>query len=332
MKLGRISVESPDGPTARLVLVLPEEQRVIDLRRASVDRLTKQGATREGALAVASAIFPGSMSKAISNGDLFQKAAAEILADKPDEGSIPFDKVSWLPATDPSVVRDGLTFIDHIKGFHEKMKVAPATSLLQVPGYFKGTPWTLFGHDTEIPWPGFINFMDYELELGWVIGRRGHNVHPDQALNYLFGVTIFNDFSARDRQGIEFPIGMGPQKCKDFAYGVGPWITTVDEFDELSNLGFQIRVNGEVWSSGKTGEQLWSVPELIAYVSLADWIEPGDVIGSGTVGNGSALEIDRKLSPGDILELEVENIGILRNKLGQPQNDLWAPDVRKPFM
>lgn len=332
MKLGRILAEGLDGPTPRLVLVAPEENRVIDLKRASTRALTKRGATPEAALRLSEALFPASMSAAIALGERFIEAAKKADAERPDEASIPMDKVTWLPATDPSVVRDGLTFIEHIKGFHEKMGKTPEPNLLKVPGYFKGTPWTLFGHDTEIPWPSFVEHMDYELEIGWVIGRRGRNIRPEEARTYLFGVTIFNDFSARDRQGVEMPIGMGPQKCKDFAYGVGPWITTLDEFADLGKIKMAVRVNGETWGSGDSSNTLWSVDELISYVSLGEWIQPGDLIGSGTMGGGSALELGRKLAPGDVVELEIAGVGVLRNRMGQPEKSAWWPSERKPFM
>lgn len=332
MKLGRIAVNSPDGKVARLVLVLPEENRVIDLKSSATRGLQKEGATPEAALRLAEALFPGSMSAAIALGDRFLSAARRVQNEKPDEDSISMDAVEWLPATDPSVVRDGLTFIDHIKGFHEKMGREPAPGILKVPGYFKGTPWTLFGHEAEIPWPGFIERMDYELELGWVFGRRGHNVRPENARDYLFGITLFNDFSGRDRQADEMGILMGPQKSKDFAYGIGPWITTIDEFEDLENIGMEVRVNGESWSKGTSSNQLWSIEELISYVSLADWIQPGDIIGSGTMGKGSALELDRQLEPGDVVELIADGVGVLRNRMGQKQEGLWWPEPRKPFM
>lgn len=332
MKLGRIAVSGPDGEVARLVLVLPEERRVIDLKAAWAARLQRSGATPEAALRLAEAVFPGSMSAAIAAGDLFLDCAREVAKEAPQASSIGFDDVKWLGATDPSVVRDGLTFVDHIKGFHNKMKATPQPGLLKVPGYFKGTPHTVIGHEAEVPWPAFIGYMDYELELGYVIGRRGHNVHPDDARSYLFGVTIFNDFSARDRQSIEMGIGMGPSKSKDFAYGIGPWITTVDEFADLDAIDMQVRVNGETWAKGSSANKLWSIEELIAYVALADWIQPGDIIGSGTMGGGSGLELDRQLSPGDVLELDVAGIGVLRNRIGQPQPSVWWPEERKPFM
>jgi 2-keto-4-pentenoate hydratase/2-oxohepta-3-ene-1,7-dioic acid hydratase in catechol pathway len=332
MKLGRIALEGPDGAIPRLVLVVPEERRVIDLKRASMDALKKQGATHESAERLSGALFPGSMAAAIGLGPGFLEAARKVDAARPDAASLPFDSVRWLPASDPSVVRDGLTFIGHIKGFHNKIGSPPHPSLLKVPGYFKGTPHTVIGHDAEVPWPGYVKRMDYELELGYVVGRRGGNLRPEQTRDYLFGITLFNDFSARDLQAVEMPIQMGPTKCKDFAYGVGPWITTIDEFPDLDAIPMEVRVNGETWGKGTSSNKLWTVEELLAWVSLGEQLEPGDIIGSGTMGGGSSLELDRTLSPGDVIELEAGGIGILRNRLGQPVTGLWWPEERKPFM
>lgn len=332
MKLGRIKRQGLDGSEARLVLVQPESSIVLDLRIGFAELLSAGNATPEAARRLAAAMFTGSMREGISAGAAFLDAATDVLAMMPEAAILPIEGLEWLPATDPSVIRDGLTFINHIKGFHEKMDRPLAPSLLKIPGYFKGTPHTMLGHEEDIPWPAFVNHMDYELELGWVVGARGSDLTPDTAKDHLFGVTIFNDVSARDRQGDEMGIGMGPQKSKDFAYPVGPWITTVDEFDDLTTIPMEVRVNGEVWGKGNSGNTLWSVDELLAYVSLAETIEPGDVIGSGTMGGGSALELDRQLSPGDMVEMEVGNIGVLRNRFAAKSVPGWWPEERKPFM
>ena len=332
MKLGRFVLEGLDGPVQRLCLVLPEQSRVIDLRAAEALRQQGRGASREAALRYASTVFPSSMSAAIALGAQFLESADAAAAAHGDDASLPFDGLRWAPACDPSIVRDGLTFTKHIRQFHERMKLTPAPALLQLPGYFKGSPWTVIGHDAEVPWPERAERMDYELEIGWVIGRGAHDITPETARSHLFGVTIFNDFSARDLQANEFAIGMGPTKSKDFAYGLGPWITTIDEFARLDRIRMAVRVNGETWGEGDTSEMLWSIDELIAYVSLGDYVQPGDVIGSGTMGNGSALELGRSLQPGDVVELEVGGVGVLRNRIGPRQQGTWWPTPRKPFM
>lgn len=127
---------------------------------------------------------------------------------------------------------------------------------------------------------------------------------------------------------------MGPEKSKDFAYGIGPWITTINEFNDLDNIPMEVRISGKVISTGTSANKLWSVEELISYVSLGDWFQPGDIIGSGTMGKGagSGLELDLRLSPGDLVELEVGGVDVLRNRCGDPEEGLWWPEPRAPFM
>ena len=183
--------------------------------------------------------------------------------------------------------------------------------------------------------PSFAEKIDYELELGFVVGGTGRNLTPDQADDLLFGLTIFNDFSARDIQAREMGMGMGPQKCKDFAFGIGPWITTIGDPDlpPLDQLSVRASVNGEEWATGVTEGMIYSAAELIAYVSIGDVLQPGDIIGSGTVGNGSALELGRHLQPGRHVELEVEGVGVLRNRFtAQTEQYPWWPEPREnPF-
>ncbi|GFJ87793.1 fumarylacetoacetate hydrolase family protein [Phytohabitans rumicis] len=188
----------------------------------------------------------------------------------------------------------------------------------------------MYGHDAEVPYPSYTEFLDYELEIGVVVGGAGRNLTPEEAEDRLFGFTIFNDFSARDLQAAEMGMGMGPQKCKDFAFGIGPWIVTRDELPPLAQLSGSIRVNGELWSSCTADGGIFSPAELIAWVSLGDNLQPGDLIGLGTLGNGSGLEIDRRLSPGDVLELQLDGIGVLRNRIGGRESAGWWPQ-EKPY-
>ena len=118
-----------------------------------------------------------------------------------------------------------------------------------MPIYFKGNPLTLIAHEQEVPWPDYTQCMDYELELGFVIGRAGKDLAPEQAKSYLFGVTILNDFSARDIQVHEMQGMLLASKGKDFATALGPWITTTDELD-VHRIMMVARVNGEEWSRG----------------------------------------------------------------------------------
>ncbi len=328
MKLARIAWHSPDGLSARLVVVQPESGRVIDLATAERLRLEKQGATHDAALRLATALYPSSMAAALSLGQPFLSAAFQTSESADEQAMFAFTEACFLPPLDPPLMRDFLAFETHIRNASARMGQSPAEELFRRPVYYKGNPSTLIGHEQEVPWPNYTGYMDYELELGLVIGKAGRNLAPCEALEHLFGVTIFNDFSARDIQRLEMGGGLGPAKGKDFATALGPWITTRDELD-LANLTMVARVNGAEWSRGSTKTITWSIEELIAYASKGEMLWPGELIGTGTVGFGCGLEQGKQLQPGDVVELEVEGIGVLRNRIGQPEPRGWEPEPRQ---
>jgi 2-keto-4-pentenoate hydratase/2-oxohepta-3-ene-1,7-dioic acid hydratase in catechol pathway len=326
MKFGRILRESPDGKVARLVLVEPENGRVIDLpRAAALYYETKKHASPTAARRFANAAFPESMAQALSMGDFLKEEAHEVATLRADDASVDIKSVEWLAASDPPVLRDGLNFLGHIKGWSAKMNRAVPESIERIIPYCQNSPAMVYGHDATIRWPGYLKRMDYELELGWVIGRLGHNLRPENALDCLFGVTMYNDWSGRDLQADEIPIGMGGTKSKNFAHSIGPWITTIDEFKDIYSIEMEVRLNGETKGKGTSGGVVWTVDKVLAFISLGEYLQPGDVIGSGTLGGGSALELDIILNPGDVIELEAKGIGVLRNTLGQPEEGLWWP-------
>jgi 2-keto-4-pentenoate hydratase/2-oxohepta-3-ene-1,7-dioic acid hydratase in catechol pathway len=328
MKLARIACDGPDGPVARLVIVQPELQRVIDLAAAERLRLERQGATHEAALRLATALFPASMAAALALGETFFSMARQAVEHADETASIPLVQAHFLPPLDPPLIRDFLAFEQHIRNAGARLKQPPAQEHFRRPVYYKGNPSTLIGPDQEVPWPNYTEFMDYELELGLVIGKSGRNLTPNEALKHLVGITVLNDFSARDIQRQEMSGGLGPAKGKDFATALGPWITTRDELD-LEHLIMIARVNGEEWSRGSSETMTWKIEELIAYASKGETIWPGELIGSGTVGFGSGLELGKSLQPGDVVELEIEGIGILRNRIGSPEPRGWEPEPRK---
>jgi 2-keto-4-pentenoate hydratase/2-oxohepta-3-ene-1,7-dioic acid hydratase in catechol pathway len=178
-------------------------------------------------------------------------------------------------------------------------------------------PDTVIGPDDEVPWPVYTDQLDHELELAAVIGRRVRDVRPEDAAACIFGYTIWNDLSARDVQRRETPIGLGPGKAKDWdgSNVLGPCLVTADEFD-VSDARMTVRVNGEVWGESSSAEMHHSFADMIAYASQGQTLHPGEVIGSGTAAGGSGLELDRWLQPGDLVELSIEGIGVLRNRIG----------------
>ncbi len=186
----------------------------------------------------------------------------------------------------------------------------------QIPVYYKCNRMSVIGPEEEVIWPRYAGVLDYELEFAAIVGTRGTDIPRERAREYIFGYTIFNDVSARDYQMREMTGSLGPAKGKDFDTGniLGPCIVTADEIDPY-NLTMTARVNGEEWSRGSSSTMHYRFEDCIAHVSQSETIYPGEVMCSGTVGGGSGLELGKTLSPGDTVELEVEGIGILRNRI-----------------
>ncbi len=166
-------------------------------------------------------------------------------------------------------------------------------------------------------WPRYSQVMDYELEFGIITRNKGANISAAKARDHIFGYTIFNDFSARDAQRIEMEGRLGPAKGKSFDGGnvMGPWIVTPDEIGDPYHLKMEVRVNGKMRSQGVSDGMLFSFEEIIEHVTQDETLMPGEFIGSGTVGNGCGLEIGWYLEHGDAIELEVEKIGVLKNRV-----------------
>lgn len=185
------------------------------------------------------------------------------------------------------------------------------------PIYYKANRFSVIGTGQDIEWPSYSDLLDYELEFGIFIGKGGKNISRQNAHEHIFGYCIFNDVSARDTQVHEAAAQIGPSKGKDFDTGnvIGPWIVTADEIPDPYNLTMVARINGEEWSRGHSSGMAHRFEDMIACVSEEETIHPGEFFGSGTVTNGCGLELDRWIRPGDTIELEVEGIGVLRNRI-----------------
>jgi len=188
------------------------------------------------------------------------------------------------------------------------------------PIYYKANRFAVIGTDDDVVWPAYSKFLDFELEFGVYLKGKVTNAPRDGALKHVFGYTIFNDMSARDAQAIEMEGRLGPAKGKDFDTGnpMGPCLVTADEIPDPYNLTMIARVNGEEWGRGNSSSMYWKFEDLISFISRSETLYPGEFLGSGTVGNGCGLEHMRFIKPGDVIELEVERIGILRNRVVGP--------------
>ncbi|MBT3708749.1 fumarylacetoacetate hydrolase family protein [Pseudomonadales bacterium] len=254
--------------------------------------------------------------------------------------SIPSDQVDFLaPLPLPPQIRDCLGFEEHLKNsFESAMKLSAMAAddpvvaerelrasgrftvpevWYQQPLYYKANRFSVAESGKDVVWPAYSEVMDFELEMACIVGKKGKDISKVNAEDHIFGYTIYNDFSARDAQILESPGMLGPAKSKDFDDSIilGPVIVTKDELDDPYSLRMQARVNGETWCDSNSSTIHWKFSDMIAHISKSETLHPGEVIGSGTVGFGCGLEHLRFLNDGDIVELEVEKIGVISNKV-----------------
>jgi fumarylacetoacetate (FAA) hydrolase len=266
----------------------------------------------------------------IAAGEADLERIRAALEDAPETAWTPLtEAILCAPLMRPTNLRDFYAFEQHVTTAHANRGRSVPAAWYEIPVFYFTNPGTIFGPQETIPYPAYTKALDYELEIACVIGKTGRDIPPDQAESHIFGYTIFNDWSARDEQRREMSVGLGPAKGKDFASSLGPWIVTPDElFDRhtgrpgVYDLMMRAHINGELRSSGNFKAIHYSFGELIARASAGVDLLPGDVIGSGTVGTGCLLELTRGegpwLQPGDEVELEIERLGILRNRVGSP--------------
>ena len=223
-----------------------------------------------------------------------------------------------VPLIKPPSLKDFFAFEEHAKAGARRRNEELPKEWHEIPAYYKGNHREIYGTEDEVPWPFYTRKLDFECEIACVIGKKGKNLSPEEAKDYIFGYMIFNDFSARDIQKKEMILRLGPAKSKDFANAFGPILVTQDEVDPKKDFLMTVRVNGEVWSEGHFKDQYWGFPLMISHVSQEETIYPGDILGSGTFYKGCGLDLDRWIQPGDTIELEVPKLGVLKNKIGRP--------------
>lgn len=234
------------------------------------------------------------------------------------------------PVPQPRQMRDFLVFEKHLRQARanrhllgvggqpsDPEKIEIPQVWFDQPIYYKCNRFSVIGPDADVIRPSYCEFLDYELEFGIFIGREGKNISRESAHEHIFGYCIFNDMSARDAQMREMQGQLGPGKGKDFDTGnvLGPWLVTADEIPDAKSLTMVARVNGEEWSRGSSADMHHSFSDMIAHVSRDETIKAGEFFGSGTVGGGSGIEIGRCLKPGDVVELEIGGLGLLRNRI-----------------
>lgn len=268
--------------------------------------------------------------------------------------AIPVERAQLLaPVPFPSSCRDGYAFRQHVEAARRNRKVPMIPEFDQYPVFYFTNHHSIQGPGDIRCMPDHLNKLDFELEVAIVIARQGRNIRAAEADEYIAGLMIMNDMSARTLQMEEMLLNLGPAKGKDFATATGPWLVTLDELQEFEvpckpghtglswNLRMQCRVNGVTVSDGNLADMDWTFAELIERASYGVDLYPGDVIGSGTVGTGCFLELngtgklndpgytEQWLQPNDIVEMEVDGLGILSNTIVREDSDFSLLEGKK---
>ncbi|MBC3191356.1 fumarylacetoacetate hydrolase family protein [Pseudonocardia sp. C8] len=247
------------------------------------------------------------------------------------EGRVPWDGAGRLaPPVPVSTVRDFITFEQHTAGSLRSVvgSAEVPEAWFEAPAFYFTNPHAVIGSGEDVPVPPGSELFDVELEVGIVIGRAGYNLPVDRAWDHIAGLTVLNDWSARDLQRAEMRVGLGPAKGKDTATTLGPVLVGLDELagarrGDRYDLDMEVTVNGSRLGGDSLANMAWSFAELVSYASRGTWVRPGDVLGSGTCGGGCLAEHwgwsgDRSPAPlavGDVVRMTVEGIGTIENRV-----------------
>jgi 2-keto-4-pentenoate hydratase/2-oxohepta-3-ene-1,7-dioic acid hydratase in catechol pathway len=253
--------------------------------------------------------------------------------------------VRLLAPVQPPTVRDFVTFEEHVEGVRRNVDnaVGVPDQWYVAPTFYFTNPYSVLGPADDVPVPPGCQAFDFELEVAAVIGRPGRDLTPEQARDTIVGYTIMNDWSARDLQRAEMRVGLGPAKGKDTSTTLGPWLVTADELEPYRNadgfldLELTAAVNGQIIGRDRLSHLGWTFVDMVAYTSRGTWVRPGDVLGSGTCGNGGCLAelwgrngapTPPPLQPGDVVTLTVEGIGTLSTTVIPGSDPIAIPAAR----
>jgi 2-keto-4-pentenoate hydratase/2-oxohepta-3-ene-1,7-dioic acid hydratase in catechol pathway len=326
MKLVTFSIATPLGDISRVGALHKDE--VVDLAAAYAWQLHLRSVHEAAALA--EAMIPADMVGFLGRWPVALDAAKEAFLFATGQSA---DAISPLGARvryrsneyrlriplRPRRLKDYLVYEEHKKKSMARKGLEMPDLWYQMPTYTNRNVCGLADPDEAIIWPAYSKKLDFEFELAVVIGRQGRNIKAADALSYVAGVTIYNDFSARDIQADEGRIGAGAGKSKDFDQGnvLGPCIVTLDEIDP-ANIEMLLRIDGEEWARGHTSGMKFSWGQIIENASRDETIFPGDIFASGTMDRGCGLELERWIKPGSEIAMEAAGIGTLRNKVLPP--------------
>ncbi|MFJ6897375.1 fumarylacetoacetate hydrolase family protein [Streptomyces hokutonensis] len=284
---------------------------------------------------------PAELGEFIEAGEgTLRSAAEEALA---GTTPLPLADVRLLPPFQPPTVRDFVTFERHVEGMARGHGDTVPEEWYAAPTFYFTNPYAVIGAHDDVPVPPGCERFDFELEVAAVIGKSGRDLSPDQAREHIIGYTILNDWSARDLQSREMKVRLGPAKGKDSATTLGPWLVTADELephrtaDGFLDLHLTVEVNGETVGQDSLANMSWTFEEMTAYASRGTWVRPGDVLGSGTCGNGGCLaELWGRhhilepppLAPSDTVTMTVQGIGSISNTVIEGVPPIPVPRAR----
>ncbi|MGY1608946.1 fumarylacetoacetate hydrolase family protein [Geodermatophilus sp. SYSU D00700] len=246
--------------------------------------------------------------------------------------AVPVSEVRLLPPLQAPTVRDFVAFEEHVEGVRKAIdgQAGVVEEWYQAPTFYFTNPYALVGAHDDVAVPPGSQRFDFELEVAVVVGEDGTSLTPEEARDHVFGYTVLNDWSARDLQAREMRVNLGPAKGKDSATTLGPWLVTADELEPYRDadgflaLDMRVSVNDVEIGQDLLSNMGWPFEELVAYASRGTWVRAGDVLGSGTCGNGGCLAelwgrrgaaAPPPLRPGDVVEMTVEGIGTIRNRV-----------------
>ena len=224
----------------------------------------------------------------------------------------------------PPSFRDFMAFEKHVRNARARRGLEVPDAWYRIPVFYFSNAASIRGPEDPVWSPPGSAALDFEFEVAAVIGSGGMDIRREDAFAHIAGLTVLNDWSARDLQMREMPVLLGPAKGKDFATTIGPWLLTFDELHDRTSgehidLAMTARLNGQERTRGNLGDLHHTIPSLVAQASAGVELFPGDILGTGTLGGGCLLEDEdpRYLQPGDVVELEVEGVGVLRNTVGE---------------
>jgi 2-keto-4-pentenoate hydratase/2-oxohepta-3-ene-1,7-dioic acid hydratase in catechol pathway len=326
VKLVTFEIKTPLRTLHRVGVL--EETEVIDLINTYAFYLLEMKSSSR-AIETARVVIGENMLSFIQGGNFSQEAAnialdfihsrsfEQLRGNEIGQIRFPLTEVRLTTPFQPVSIRDTLNCEMHFKNSLKEVGLTELPALFyERPFYYRTSHTSIAGPEDIVPWPSYGNKLDFELEFAAIIGKKGTNIPAEKAHEYIKGYTIFNDISIRDYQVKDMSTSMGPSKSKNFTNGniIGPCIVTCDELDP-TNIRLQARVNGETWSDSLSTEMHYSFAQLIEFISKEEMLYPGEIICSGTMAFGCGLEMNRFLKPNDVIELEVEGIGILRNQI-----------------